>query len=285
MYRDLQKSRVNLSRLSHSFHRQVIDYIESCHLEDGGYFFARVLPSGGTDTYYAVKSLSILGVKPKRPEAVADFFLRQMRQDSLGGITGIFDAVEVLGELGRLTDDLRHRVPQATMAFRNEAGGFGATKNIYLEVPSELEATYRAVRILRTLGAHFEEAQIARFVLGVLNRDGGYGEGGRSTLASTYYATAIHRLLRVGAKKLAAPRAYLRKKERAWQIQFIENLFWLVQGLANLGEESNTPERAASFVLECQRRGGGFARAPIMGIPTLEYTFYALSILQELGGV
>jgi hypothetical protein len=56
----------------------------------------------------------------------------------------------------------------------------------------------------------------------------------------------------------------------------------LAEGLANLGDKPISPDRVNEFVLKCQRRNGGFARAPIMGIPTLEYTFYALSILKEM---
>ena len=66
-------------------------------------------------------------------------------------------------------------------------------------------------------------------------------------------------------------------------MQFIEDLFWLVKGLANLGEKSIVPDRVVKFVMACQRRNGGFSRAMILGIPTLEHTFYALSILREIG--
>jgi len=37
--------------------------------------------------------------------------------------------------------------------------------------------------------------------------------------------------------------------------------------------------------MECQRANRGFSRATAMGIPTLEYTFYALSILKEVGAL
>jgi hypothetical protein len=56
-------------------------------------------------------------------------------------------------------------------------------------------------------------------------------------------------------------------------------------GLANLGEKSNVPDRVMRFVMMCQRANGGFSRGTIMGIPTLEYTFYALSILREVGAL
>jgi hypothetical protein len=123
----------------------------------------------------------------------------------------------------------------------------------------------------------------------LLNPDGGYGRGGFSTLASTFYATEIHKLLEIELRRLTSTRDYLRDKEDKWranfdkgQVDFLENLFWLVKGLANMGEKSNMLERITGFVMACQRANGGFARTTIMGIPTLEYTFYALSILYEI---
>jgi len=272
-------------RLGRSLRRRVMEYVERCHLEDGGYFFARVPPSNGLDTYFAVKSLSILGVKPDRPEAIASFFLNDVKEGTLGGMPGIFVTIEVLNELGRMTDDLRCYARQQIMLRQNKAGVFGALEDIYIEVSSELEETYRAVRVLRTIGADFNERRIADFVSSKLNLDGGYGRGEWSTLASTFYATGIHKLLGTNTKKLAITRDYLRKREENWQVQFIEDLYWLVGGLDNLGEKSNFPDRTLRFVMECQRVNGGFSRATIMGIPTLEYTFYAVSILREIGAL
>jgi len=269
--------------LGRSFRREVAKYIARCHLEDGGYFFARVPPSSGLDTYFAIKSLSLLGVKPSRPEATAAFFLNDFRKGRLGGMTAIFAAVEVLSELGRLTDELRSYARQKITPLQNVAGGFGTLGNIYIEVSSELEETYRAVRILRTVGTDFDERRITDFVFSKLNLDGGYGEERHSTLASTFYATEIHKLLGTGLEKLAATRDYLRKREASWPGQFIEDLYWLTKGLSNLGERPAFPDRSARFVLECQRVNAGFSRAVVIGIPTLEYTFYALSILREIG--
>jgi hypothetical protein len=261
----------------------VVKYIERCHLEDGGYFFARIPPSSGLDTYFAVKSLPILGLKPDRPEAIANFFLNDFKESTLGGITGIFLAVEVLNDLGRMTDELRNYALLRIMALRNKAGGFGAYKDVDVEVPSELQDTYRAVRVLKITGADFDREKVSRFTLGFLRPDGGYGAKGYSTLASTFYATEIHKLLGVDTGKLNTAREYLRKREENWQVQFIEDVYWLYKGLANLGEKPNFPDRTLKFVMACQRANGGFSRATIIGIPTLEYTFYALSILREIG--
>jgi len=268
--------------LSHSLRREVVKYIERCHLEDGGYFFARVPPSNGLDTYFAVKSLSILGVKPDRPEAIADFFLDDVKESSIGGMTSTFLTVEVLNELGRLTNKIKNYAQTRIMALQNKAGGFGAYKDIDVEVPSELQDTYRAVRVLKIIGADFDREKVHHFTFSFLRPDGGYGARGQSTLASTFYATEILRLLGAEATNQSATRDYLWKREENWQVQFIEDVYWLVLGLANLGEKTNVPDRVTRFVMECQRSNGGFSRATIMGIPTLEYTFDAVSILREV---
>jgi hypothetical protein len=208
--------------------------------------------------------------------------LSQVSEGTLVGVTGIFNAVEVLDELSHLSDDLKSYAEEKVMVWQNEAGGFGATENIDIEVSSELLETYRAIKVLKTIGAVFDEERVIRFVSGLLDRDGGYGGNGYSTLASTFYATEINKLLGVETGKLTVTMAYLRKREENWQVQFIEDLYWLVESLANLGEKSNCPDRIRSFILECQRPNGGFSRATAMGIPTLEYTFYALSIFREI---
>ena len=183
--------------LGRSFRRKVEAYIERCHLEDGGYFFARVLPSSGIDTYFAVKSLSILGMKPEQPQTIGDFFLDQMKEGALSSVPGLFAAVEVMNELGQMTDDLRSYALQRLVAFQNKAGAPGAVENIRTEVPSNLEQIYRAIRILKIIGADFDEKRVARFVFTLLNPDGGYGRDRYSTLVSTFYATEIHKLLGV----------------------------------------------------------------------------------------
>jgi len=121
-------------RLGRPFRRGVLGYIERCHLEDGGYFFACIPPSSGLDTYFAVKSLSILGVRPDRPKAIADFFLNDIKASALNGMTGIFLAVEVLNELGRMTDELKRYARPRVMALQNKVGGFGAYKDVDVEL-------------------------------------------------------------------------------------------------------------------------------------------------------
>jgi hypothetical protein len=269
-------------KLGDSFKKEEIDYIERCRLEDGGYFFARIPPSSGMDTYFAIQSLEILGIKPERPGAIIDFVIKNVEAGMFTDITSIFLGVEVLNKLGNLTETLKNYARSRLMALQNKVGGFGACENINIKVVSELQDTYRAVRVLNTIGADFDREEMMRFVSGFLNLDGGYGLNGFSTLASTFYALEIQKLLELETGKLAVTRDYLRKREKNWQVQFIEDLYWLVLGLVNLGEKTRIRDRLIRFVKMCQRPNGGFSRATEMGIPTLEYTFYALSILKEI---
>jgi hypothetical protein len=261
----------------------VVNYIESCRLSDGGYFFARVPPLSGLDTYYAVKSLHLLEVNPGKPEDISGFILSSLNSRTLYGITGIFLTVEILNEIGSLTEENKGNCREQILSYRNKAGGFGAYENLDVEIVSELQSTYRAIKVLQTLDRSFYEEKAIGFVNRYFISDGGYGSGGHSTLATTYYALEILDLLGIKPMTLHATRDYLIGKEYNWEIQFIEDLYWLVISLTNSGLKVNNPDKALDFVLQCQRQSGGFSRATAIGIPTLEYTFYAVSILSAIG--
>jgi hypothetical protein len=268
--------------LDRLFRQRVIEYINGRRLEDGGYFFARMPPSGGMDTYYAVAGLRLLGKTPSQPQGIVDFFLESLEEDSFADINGLFAAVETASALGLLPAELkaivRRRVPQ----LQTETGGFGAADSLYVEVPSELQATCRAVSVLKKTGVTFDEARVMAFVHRLLNADGSYGVAGYSPLASTYYATEICRLL--GEDIPGRTVAYLKSRETR-PVQFLEDQFWLVGALANAGQYPAFPERAFDFVMACWRRSGGFSRATTIGISTLEYTYYALSVLKDIGAL
>jgi hypothetical protein len=65
-----------------------------------------------------------------------------------------------------------------------------------------------------------------------------------------------------------------------WQLNFIEDMYWLCGSLSNFAEKTRLHDWIMHFVKGCQRTNGGFARKDVMGIPTLEDTFYAVSILK-----
>jgi len=271
-----KKEELNLN----SLREQVKQYVENCHLDDGGYFFAKMLPSSAMDTYYAVKTLSLLGLKPDRPEKIKRFFLRAVKKNSILSINGLFSATEVLHELNADVEFLYQHLARLNL-LRNVMGGFGAIYNLDIAVVSELETTYRVLSILTRLGRDFDRKQLIEFVFKYRNDDGGFGRNHISTMASTYYATEIFKLTGYGGTELDLTVSYLRSRENVGNLNYIEDMYWLTNSLFNLGQKIRLTEWIISFVKGCQRPNGGFARKDVMGIPTLDDTYYAVSILKN----
>ena len=57
-------------------------YVHSCQVEDGGYFFARIRPGSLRDSYFAVKTLHMLGQQPCQPAALESFVWSSLREDT-----------------------------------------------------------------------------------------------------------------------------------------------------------------------------------------------------------
>jgi hypothetical protein len=264
-----------------SLRGQVRHYVERCRLDDGGYFFARIPPSSAMDTYFAVKSLYILGLQPEHPAATKRFFLNALKKGFLLSSNGMFAATEVLGDLG-YSVHLPPRYLDRLNLLKNSMGGFGIVYNLDIEVVSELETTYRVLKTMGRLGMGYDDSQVVGFVLKFQNEDGGFGRGGISTLASTFYATGIFNLVGFHGDERALTLKYLRGKESVWQLNFIEDIYWISNSLVSLGQKPILADWMISFVSGCQRGNGGFARKDVMGIPSLEYTYYAVSIFKAL---
>lgn len=270
-------------KLYGSFRKKIISYIQKCHLEDGGYFFARIPPSSGMDTYFAIKSLVMLDEKQDNIEKTGLFLKSGIESGSLNNLTGIFLTAEILSELDMINNAFIRHAFKLVQSSKNELGGFGAYKNVNVETPSELQDTYRVLKTLEITGCEINREELLEFTNRFLNPDGGYGANNYSTLASTYYATEIHKILGSNLDELTIMRDYLKQRESLHTIRNIEDLFWLTGALSNLNERIDYPAEALEFVLQCQRYNGGLARVPVMGITTLEYTFYGLSILKNTG--
>ena len=261
--------------------RHIVRYVKSRQTPDGGYFFARVPPSGAQDTYHAIKCLRLLGRKPARVAAVKRWLIAAADSGIAHNLRGLYFLSEAYSQLQMSIDPLLRGV-DSVWALQNSYGGFGMAGRVYVEVPSELEGTYCAVVALQNLGVPLDAKHVATFVQQFQNADGGFGGEGRSILASTYYALAT--LVRLGhsAEHAQETLAWLREREECWGVQYLEDLFSLVQALEALGEGVRYREKATAFTLRCQRPSGGFGRAH-WGIATLEDTHHAVAILKSVG--
>ncbi len=258
---------------------KALQYIHSCQTEDGGYFFARIPPGSLRDSYFAVKTLRMLGQRPRRPAGVKRFTWSLLQEVVGNPVHTSYLAIEIMKDLGEDLEPLLHQsetiaVPLAAL------DGVSDTATLYIEVVSELEQVFEAVSVLVHLGVPFDRTAVVGLIFSLSNRDGGFGSRGNSSLSTTYYAARTFALLNYPLKQPERTLSFLRIKEP--EVYFLENLYYLSSACCILGKPLLKPERAISFVLSCQRDSGGFARARPMGIATLEDTHYAISLFKQL---
>jgi hypothetical protein len=262
--------------------QRALSYIHSCQTEDGGYFFARIPPGSLRDSYFAVKTLLLLGEQPRQPAAVERFATNHLREIMGSPVHTCYRSMEILKALGKDLTPLRNQSDaiKASLAALDAVGDPGT---LYIEVVSELEQVFEAVSVLMYLGVPFDRTAVVDLISSFSNRDGGFGSRGHSSLATTYYAVGTYALLGYPQKQPERILSFLRRQER--EIYFLEDLYYLSSACCILGETVSETERAISFVLNCQRESGGFARARPMGIATLEDSYYAISILRHIGAL
>jgi hypothetical protein len=261
---------------------RVAGYVESCRVADGGYFFAQISPASAQDTFFALACLRLLGREPQDVAGVKRWVEEWRRTPtSVSSVHGVYLLCGLLEELGEGLDLAR---PYARLVAdsENSVGGFGAYEGVYVESASELQVTYEAVSVLARLVCPLDHERVESFLRRFRQPDGGFGVH-CSTLPSTYYACAALVQLPDSGPLMEGAGLYLQRCAQRWSVYFLDDVFWLIQGLGLTGSAAASASNAATHVLACQRPRGGFARAPAMGISTLEHTYYALQVLDSVG--
>lgn len=258
--------------------RSIEGYVRSCRVDDGGYFFARIPPGSLLDTYYAVKTLADIGTSIECPESLKEFVIQHVENSTNGDIHGWYLASEILKHLN--SPSLLRKMATGFTLHQTESLMALKPDSLYIEVSSELHHIFEYVSLLRNLRVKTSESKLTDYIRSLRNDDGGYGFN-RSSLATTYYAIKTLSLLNTLPQDTEQTMEYL--DSRMNSVYFLEYLFYLLHARAVLKKGEEDPSDRISFVLDCQRKGGGFARAGLMGIPTLEYTYYAVSSLDQLG--
>jgi len=274
--------------------QKIIDYIEDCHLSDGGYFFAKVEPSSGLETYLAVKTLKLLGVKPKNAKSVASFWKNEGNEGNLNSLFLIFLAVGTYKELGLrirvfkryrryLADYCKHIIPRKTFFYsKNKRLGqkdFPFVMSYFSTVGKELEDLYYLVTLNRDLKMRIiDRAKVIKLVISLQNKNGGFGRGRESHLMAAYHALSILNLLSFNLPTKEKVYEYLIEK---WgDCDLLEDLFCIIESLTLIEKPLPNINEVIQFLDSCQRGNGGFGRAPVMSIPTIEDTYHAVSIIK-----
>jgi len=263
--------------------KRIIKYVIERQTSDGGYFFACVPPGSLLDTYYAIKTLNMLETKPPNIELTEDFVNSFQSDYQSGNIHALFLATEVLSALGKSVATFYKFGKSALERFN--VSQFENYGNLDIDVTSELKPVYESVVVFTNLKIDFQKTQILKLVLALFNKDGGFGRNRNSTLSTTFYALKILFLLNSLTGTQESVAEFLAAKRQ--NLFFIEEFYYWLGSCFIIGKNlpESVKEEMAHLIWGYQRVSGGFARSRAIGIATLEYTYYAVSMLKVLGQI
>ena len=264
---------------------EVLRYVQKRQNEDGGYSFARGAESSAADTYYGIQALKVLGAEPKNVTKTIDFMTRLQHED------GSFDSINVAYYVARTLDELRakpHRpFKDFVLSLQTARGGFGVLE-ADIESPSEFEATYLSLVLLRLVDHNLSFAKTKEIILAGQNLDGSFGRSGYSRLGATYHALASLSLLGFDVRTLRDTEEWVRSCEipsggfrtnpESHDPYFImDDIYFGVKCLDVLGKNCRFPSQTLDLVAKFQNESGGFRRSIFLGISTFESTYHAIS--------
>ncbi len=266
---------------------EVLRYIQRRQNEDGGYSFAQGAESSAADTYYGIQALKHSGpqAEPKNVTKTIDFMTRLQHED------GSFDSINVAYYVVRTLDELRakpHRpFKDFVLSLQATHGGFGVLE-ADIESPSELEATYLSLALLRLVEHNLSFAKTKDIILAGQNSNGSFGTSGYSRAGATYHALASLSLLGFDVRTLRDTEEWVRSceipsggfrtnPESRDPYIIMDDIYFGVKCLHVLGKNCRFPSQTLNLIARFQNMNGGFRRSIFMGISTFESTWHAIS--------
>lgn len=259
---------------------KIISYVEGKHLADGGYFFAGVEPSSLLDTYYAIKTLILLGRNIASKDSIKNYLTDFERKGYVSDLRSLYFFIEILKALKLDIYPYRNYRKIVEKALEDRTL-FNPRRTIDIETVSELEEIFFLCSLSINLQCSPDKQRIAFFILFFQNKDGGFGTEETSSTATTYYALKSLNILE-SLKQTNPTISFLREQERNISEYFLEDVFYIVESLRILSEKSRYTNRIAEFLNLCYRENGGFCRSKNLGIATIRDTFFAVSLLRDI---
>jgi len=268
--------------------KEIIRYLEDCHIEDGGYYFAKIAPSSGLDTCFAVKTLQMLGVKPAKIDPIVQFWRDQDAEGNLSDVTGLYFSVETIKALGLPLDNFT-KYKKFLESYERKTEDKSDNIPIDIEiapiyadlVDNEAQTIFYLVTLLKDLNCRIDNTSIKTQLNFFQNNDGGFGVMKGSQLATTFYCLSITDLIGYKLENKDQTECYLFSE--LGRVNYLEEYYWAVESLVLLEKIIPNKDKIITFLNACKRDNGGFSRSQFMGISTIEYTFQAVSLLKRLG--
>ena len=264
-------------------------YVSERECDGGGYCFYRLEEPSLADTFYALETIKLIcsraAASNKTLDYVEGFFAQPLRKGFLWGAT----------YAARILARLDHPIP------RKEE--LKALLELYLEWVTDIPATGLAQNILELTYATIETLvcvygcvgkriaeKLGSSLASLESPDGGFGIP--PNLTDTFLVVGMLHMLEQHPKEWEKTVEFVHSCEDeqfgftnvpSTKPGFLEGLFYGLSLCDIFHIVPTYKEAAAQFVISCQTSGGGFRRASLLGIPTLEYTYMAVCSLALLG--
>ncbi len=269
---------------------RTVNYLSTRRHPDGGYCFARYLDETNiNDTYYAVKTLKLLGEEIPDVEKTIEFLRAGIQKQT--AVVAIAMAIDGLAALG--ADDLaEEKLELIFMKYNPSEGkfavGLGGSEEFGTATP--LEATYWVVKAMSAINYKFDEDErdaIRRFIMRFRMGDA-YGVK-QPTTTMTYQALFSLRTLGYRPPRTS----HFRKVEVCGDFggftevpfslpPYLEPTFYALRGMQLQGEKVSCFNRHVWFIKTLQNPNGGFRRSIELGISNFQNTYRALASLDVL---
>ena len=263
---------------------KTISYILKRKCQQGGFCFYRLEEPNGSDTYYALSTLNLLGEMFKDEKTM--FFLKNMQKKD-GSYSSVQSAYYSIKGLKLLKQKPKYNpwgYIQGNIKTYNVA-------NIPVDAISIFKPLYYLTDLCSELKIEIDEKiknNIVNFVLHFKNKDNGFGFP-RSTLLETSEALSILNNLSYQIDSLKTI-YFIKKCENPLYgfsnmpntaPSFIEHIHAGLTACMLIKHKPRYLNACAVFIRRCQNRHGGFSRAS-SGILTLENTYHAVHSLTLL---
>ncbi len=264
----------------------LIDYTKARHCRKGGFCFYRLEEPNGSDTYYAISILTMLGIVFNDGKTFRYLTNQQKGDGSYESIFSAYYSIRSLSLMGaRPLRDSRDYLLSQLDYYRFDAE----------RLPAEVTSLFKRLLFLIDLSVFLdidivhEKQEIIDFVLSFRRVDCGFGNS-VSSLPDTVHAATILQLLGYLLETLNI-KEFIQACETpvcgftgvpGTSLSYIEHIHGGVTASCLVGYKPRYIEECLRFIKYCQTKNGGFSRGSDIGIATLEYSFYALDSLSQL---
>ncbi len=287
--RDRNRNAADILLRDPGFRNRVVQYVLERRCRTGGFCFYKLEEPNGSDTFYALSILSLMGVEFRDDKTLRYLQAMQRRDGSYSSIYMAYysmKGLELLREqpvydpVPYLTKNLRH--------YRFDVEHLPVEISYLLKRTSYLANLYGSLK----MSDQRIERDMVDFILYFENEDKGFGYK-RSSLSET--SRALNILSRLGysvdrmettdfIKDCEIPFYGFTDVPRT-SLSYIEFIHAGIVASRIMNYRPRYSEDCVNFILHCQNRSGGFSRLTHGGIATLENTFYAIQGLSILASM